>query len=434
MLPPAVYGNKLVVETSRCLCEGATVDDRADELSFKDRSYGVGVVADPYPELAVRRAQAAAHVGAFSAWFGVDGPEQVVYGSCPHVSVLSYKGVETVVKDDATYSSSWLSPMLGEVVGRSLLEMDGDEHQRMRRLLQPAFTKREADRWEHDYARPAAVRKLEAIQDRGRADLVADFLFTYPVEVILSALGLPLAERDTFYRLAVLLTNPLAAADARGAASARIAEIVRALIAERRVHPGTDLISLLASSSVDGDRMSDDEIVTFCRLLLPAGAQTTFRALANIFFALLDDPTQLDAVRADHALIPRAVEEGLRWEPPMLATGRMAAGAADLEGMPVVAGCSVNILFGAANRDPARWREPERFDVHRAPKGHLGFGGGSHICLGISTARMEMRVAIEEVLERLPGLALDPAAPRPEITGLGFRNPTTLPVVFDALP
>jgi cytochrome P450 len=116
----------------------------------------------------------------------------------------------------------------------------------------------------------------------------------------------------------------------------------------------------------------------------------------------------------------------------MLATGRMAADASELEGTPVVAGCSVNILFGAANRDPARWSEPERFDVHRAPKGHLGFGGGSHICLGISTARMEMRVAIEEVLERLPGLTLDPDAPKPKITGLGFRNPTTLPVVFDA--
>ena len=409
------------------------MDDRADELSFKDQSYGVGVVADPYPELAVRRAEGGAHAGAFSAWFGIDGPEQVVYGSCPHLSVLSYKGVEAVVKDDATYSSSWVAPMLGEVVGHSILEMDGDEHQRMRRLLQPAFTKREADRWEHDYARPAAVRKLEAIQRQGRADLVADFFFTYPIEVILSALGLPLAERDTFYRLAVLLTNPMAPPDARANASASIADLVVALIAERRVRPGADLISLLATSSVDGDRMTDEEIVTFCRLLLPAGAQTTFRALSNIFFALLDDPAQLDAVRADHALIPRAVEEGLRWEPPMLAMGRMAAGEADLEGMSVVPGCSVNILLGAANRDPARWNEPERFDVHRAPKGHMGFGGGSHICLGISTARMEMRVAIEEVLERLPGLALDPAAPKPEITGLGFRNPTTLPVVFDAI-
>ena len=408
------------------------MDDRADELSFKDQSFGVGVVADPYPELAARRAEAAAHPGAFSAWFGIDGPEQVVYGSCPHLSVLSYKGVEAVVKDDATYSSSWVSPMLGAVVGRSILEMDGDEHQRMRRLLQPAFTKREADRWEHDYARPAAVRKLEAIEGRGRADLVADFFFTYPIEVILSALGLPLAERDTFYRLAVLLTNPMAPAHARANASSSIADLVVALIAERRVRPGTDLISLLATSSVDGDRMTDDEIVTFCRLLLPAGAQTTFRALSNIFFALLDDPAQLDAVRADHSLIPRAVEEGLRWEPPMLAMGRMATGAADLEGIPVVPGCSVNVLLGAANRDPARWIEPERFDVHRAPKGHMGFGGGSHICLGISTARMEMRVAIEEVLARLPGLALDPAAPRPEITGLGFRNPTTLPVVFHA--
>ena len=408
------------------------MDELGEVLSFKDRSFCVGVVGDPYPVLAERRARAAAHAGAFSAWFGIDGPEQVVHGSCPHVSVLSYKGVETVVKDDATYSSSWLSPMLGDVVGRSVLEMDGDEHLRMRRLLQPAFTKRETARWEHEYARPAAVRKLEAIQGRGQADLIADFLFTYPIEVILSALGLPLADRDRFYRLAVELTNPLAPGDARATASERIADIVLALIAERRVHPGTDLISLLASSAVGGDRMTDDEIVTFCRLLLPAGAQTTFRGLANVFFALLDNPAQLAAVRADPALIPRAVEEGLRWEPPMLATGRTAVADADLEGMTVVAGCSVNILFGAANRDPARWKEPDRFDVHRAPKGHMGFGGGSHICLGISTARMEMRVAIEEVLERLPGLAFDPAAPRPEITGLGFRNPTTLPVVFGA--
>ena len=206
---------------------------------------------------------------------------------------------------------------------------------------------------------------------------------------------------------------------------------VAAPVAERRADPGTDLVSFMASHEVDGDRMTDEEIVSFSRLLLPAGAQTTYRGSSSLFWAMLHAPDQLAAIRADRAMVPRAVEEGLRWQPPLFATGRMATCPASLAGTEVPAGTSVSVLLGAANRDPERWDDPDRFDLDRRPRAHVAFGAGSHVCLGITMARMEIRVMVEEVLDRLPGLRLDPDVPCPEITGLGFRNPTTLPVVFD---
>jgi cytochrome P450 len=171
--------------------------------------------------------------------------------------------------------------------------------------------------------------------------------------------------------------------------------------------------------------------VAFLRLLVPAGAQTTYRALTNLLFGLLTHPEQLEAVRADRSLVPQAVEEGLRWEVPLTMVFRSATAATAVAGCPVAADDVVNVSLGVANHDPTRWDHPHAFDIFRPAQLHHGFGSGPHTCLGIHMARMELRVAVNTVLDRLPNLRLDPAEPTPAPHGVIQRGTYHLPVVWD---
>jgi cytochrome P450 len=153
--------------------------------------------------------------------------------------------------------------------------------------------------------------------------------------------------------------------------------------------------------------------------------------LTNLLYALLTHPEQFDALRRDPSLIPRAVEEGLRWEPPLLYFGRVATTDTEIEGHPVAAGTTVNVCVHSANRDPDRWDNPDEFDIFRPQHGHLAFGQGNHICLGIHFARMELRVALELIIEKLPNLRLDPDAHDVHIDGLISRTAVNLPCVWD---
>ena len=200
---------------------------------------------------------------------------------------------------------------------------------------------------------------------------------------------------------------------------------------DRRREPQGDLISLLAHAELDAKRLTNDEIIAFCRLLLPAGAETTYRAASNMMVGLLSDPAQLEAVRADRSLVAVAVEEALRWEPPLTGISRRAATDVEVEGFGIAAGAAVNTSLGSANHDPSRWDDPDRFDIFREQKPHMAFATGPHLCLGIHLARMEMRAVLERLLDRLPGLCLDPEADPPTITGLAFRAPHELKVVWD---
>jgi cytochrome P450 len=144
----------------------------------------------------------------------------------------------------------------------------------------------------------------------------------------------------------------------------------------------------------------------------------------------LNHPEQLDAVKRDRSLIPQAVQEGLRWEPPLVAFSRWATRDTELCGVPVTAGCAVTPIVGAANRDPERWQDPEKFDVHRPAKPHIAFAQGAHTCLGMHLATLELETALALLLERLPKLRRDPGAPAPVITGGSFRTALSLRVVF----
>jgi cytochrome P450 len=198
----------------------------------------------------------------------------------------------------------------------------------------------------------------------------------------------------------------------------------------RRADPADDVISELVHTELDGEQLGDEEIFSFIRLLLPAGAETTYRATGNFLFGLLTHPDQLAALRDDRSLMTQAVEEAIRWESPLLITSRSTTVDAEVAGTVIPANSQVVAHVGSANHDETRWDHPERFDIHREQKPHAAFGFGPHMCLGMHLARLEMRVAVGAVLDRLPGLRLDPDADDVHIHGERFRSPTSLPVLF----
>jgi cytochrome P450 len=192
------------------------------------------------------------------------------------------------------------------------------------------------------------------------------------------------------------------------------------------------LLSILGRAELDGQRLTDDEIFAFCCLLLPAGAETTYRSSSNLLCGLLTHPDQLAAVRADRDLLPRAIEEGIRWEPPLTGIIRFSLRDVEVEGFSIPKGAVVNLSLASANRDETKFEHPDEFDVFRSTRQHVSFALGPHTCLGMHLARMETAVALTTLLDRLPGLRLDADADDVQIAGVAFRSPRSLPVVFDA--
>jgi cytochrome P450 len=320
--------------------------------------------------------------------------------------------------------------IMGPVMGRTLLQMDGAEHRANRALVSPAFRNKLLTRWEDELVRVVVDELIDSMVDRGSADLVREFTFAFPVQVIARLLGLPRSDYPRFQRLSIELLNVVYDWDRGIAAAKEIGEYLAGVLAERRREPSDDLISELATVEVDGSTLTDEEIFAFVRLMLPAGVETTYRSSGNLLVALLSKPENLEQVVGNRAQLPRAIEEALRWEPPITSLVRRCARDTTLGGVEVDAGMNVNVSVASANRDPARYSNPDEFDLERKNISHLTFGHGPHVCLGMHLARMESRVALNRLFDRLPGLRLDPEAEPPKITGVAFRSPAALPVLF----
>ncbi|HEY9306094.1 MAG TPA: cytochrome P450 [Mycobacterium sp.] len=346
------------------------------------------------------------------------------------VTVLGYEECQTVLTHPDTFSSSIYSQVMGPVMGRTLLELEGADHRASRALVSPSFRAALLDRWRTDLVELVVHELIDIIAPRGRAELARDFTFAFPVQVIARIMGLPRQDYPRFQRLSIELLNVVYNWECGIAASMTLKAYFSEILADRRSHPQDDLITMLSQSEIDGTRLTDDEIFAFLLLILPAGVETTYRASGNLLVALLTDPDLLDALRANRGMLHGAFEEGLRWEPPITTVVRTASRDCELGGVAIPAGTSVNVSVAAANRDPTRYPDPDRFDPTRKNIGHLTFGGGPHLCLGMHLARMEAAVAINALLDRLRDLRLDPSAPTPHVTGMAFRSPATLPVEF----
>jgi cytochrome P450 len=416
-------------ETKRCPVAGD--GDAQDPFERFNRAQGIGTVADPYPGLKEQRSRCPVHRIDTSSFGSAGQTEQTLPGVSDFFAVLSHEGVAQVLLDGETFTSTVYENLMGPVMGHTILEMDEPEHSRYRRLIQQAFTKRELAHWEAELVRPIVNACIDRFGERGSADLVRELTFPFPVYVIAAMLGLPEGDLPQFHRLAVELISSAIDPATGIAASQALERYFLPLIAARRESPRGDLISLLASAELEGTRLTDAEIVAFLRLLLPAGAETTYRSSSNLLYGLLTNPEQLRAVQSDRSLLPQAIEEGLRWEPPLLGILRKVTRDTVIDGVPVPKGATLSVNMGAANRDDARYTDPDRFDIFRPTRQHLAFGFGAHRCLGMHLARMETTVALESVFDRLPNLRLDPAAGDVSITGVTFRAPTRLPVLFD---
>jgi cytochrome P450 len=378
-----------------------------------------GDVRDPYPELAdLRNTTPVLKVGG-------DG------GAPPMFVVSRHDDVARVLLDGETFSSSMLAEVMGPAMGEHIiLGMDEPEHRRHRALVGTAFRQKMLVRWETELVRRVVDELIDTFVDAGRAELVRRFTFQFPAQVIGGVLGLPREDFPQFQVWASAIISVNSAWDRGIAASIALKEYLAAVLEERRAYPRDDLVSDLAVAELDGERLDDEEIFSFLRLLLPAGVETTFRSSGNFIYALLAHPDQLDALRLDRSLMPQAIEEALRWEPPLLITSRVVTRDTEVRGTPIPAGANVTVMLGAANRDPDRYRDPDRFDIFREPKQHISFGHGPHMCLGMHLARMETRLAVDALLDRLPNLRIDPEATDPHIHGQIFRSPTALPVLF----
>lgn len=346
------------------------------------------------------------------------------------VTVLGYDECQAVLTHPENFSSSIYEHVMGPVMGRTLLEQEGDEHRASRALVSPLFRAKLLERWRTELVEVVVHELIDRFAPRGKADLVREFTFAFPVQVIARLMGLPREDYVRFQQLSIELLSVVYHWEIGMAASATLKEYFGEILAERRRDPQDDLISTLAESEIDGERLTDDEIFAFLLLILPAGVETTYRGSGNLLVAMLTQPSLLEAVRDDRSLLRGAIEEALRWEPPISTVVRVAKRDCELGGMKIPAGTNVSVSVAAANRDPAHYPDPDRFDPTRKNIAHLTFGAGPHVCLGMPLARMETTVAINALFDRLPELRLDPTAPAPSINGVAFRSPAALPVEF----
>lgn len=293
----------------------------------------------------------------------------------------------------------------------SMLLADEPDHRRLRMLVNAIFTPRAVAKW-HDRIVEVIEARLSALESP-EFDLIADYAGPIPTVVIALMLGIPAEYHEDFKRWSdtsvITSFNPMPTEQERAegrAAREQLSDFFADQIAYRKRHPGSDLISQMLASQVQGEQLTDKEIIGQCNLLLVAGNVTTTDLIGNGVKALLDHPGQLAKLRERPELIEAAVEEILRFESPVINSGRIAHEDIEIGGCPIAARESMTVSLGAANRDPAVYRDPDAFDIEREQIPHQSFGGGRHHCLGASLARLEGQEAILRLVQRFPGLAL----------------------------
>jgi cytochrome P450 len=343
--------------------------------------------------------------------------------------ITRYDDVQTILRDPVRFSSRANARGIGIVMGRTIIEMEGKEHVRHRNLIAPFFSPRALREELSGMLKRIANELIDPIAAKQSAELVREFTFTYPLRVIAEIIGIPIGDFHSFHHMALDLIS-IADDPGKGLAAAQqLAEYLLPIVNERREDPRPDLLSKLVHGEVDGNRLNDEEIISFLRLLLPAGADTTYRLIGTTLYALLTHRDQFDEAMADRAQLSGAIEEALRWESPVQYVSRETTDDLTLGDTALSAGEMLFVCVGSANRDETKFPDADRFDIHRRADDHVAFGFGPHFCAGSHLARMEASVALNALLDRLPGLRLDPAI-EANIVGLAFRSPDRLPVLF----
>lgn len=381
---------------------------------------GLDVTVNPYPAYAALREKGPVHrvlvPESGEAWLVVTRDEARAALTDPRLS------------NDIRHSS-WTDDG-GHALGVNMLQSDPPQHTRLRELVAGKFTAGRI-RALRPRIQEIADSLLDALPEAGPADLVASYALPLPMTVICELLGVPESDRSGYHAWSSELVAP-SSPQAVGAAVGAMTGHLTALIEERRASPRQDLLSALVTPTADG--LSAEELLGMAFLLLVAGHETTVNLISGTVLSLLAHPEQLAALRADPGLVDSAIEETLRYDGPVGAAAfRFTTQPVRIGDTTIPAGDSVLVSLAAASRDPRHFPDPDRFDIHRKPAGHLAFGHGIHHCLGAPLARVEAATALHTLLARRPRLALDadPAdlAWRPSTMLRGLKS---LPVRFDA--
>jgi cytochrome P450 len=351
----------------------------------------------------------------------------------PALVLLSHELVQAAFKDEETFpSAEFYGNVVTDVMGRNLQCMTGDEHRMNRALVSPAFRQRLMPGMVAPLLEPVAHELVDRFEARGEADLVAEFTSRYPFTVICRLLGIPRHSEDEVKRWALGLLDIQRSYEHALQCSREFVAFVTPILRERRDDPGDDLISTLATTEVEGERLTDEEIFSFLLLLFPAGADTTYLGLGNTLYALLTHRDQLERVQDDLETECRwAAEEGLRWSAPVAFIPRRSTTDVVWHDLPIPGNTILQLAIVAANRDPEVFEDPDRFDVGRRPASVLTFGFGTHFCLGAHLARAELETTLQVLLGRLPQLRLDGDARIVGQFNKILRGPDHLPVRFD---
>jgi cytochrome P450 len=365
-------------------------------------------------------------------------PPQLVNLFFDAILIGSYEDAKTILRDPETFSSDTRSMDRIEVFGDAprLLFSDPPTHTRLRKLVSRAFTPRRIKDLEPKI-REFTKELLTAAQAKHEFDVMADLAVPLPVKVIAEMLGVPPADYEKFKHWSDQIIEadntlpgvPLPPNVSAAFQSLRIFFIEE--IAKRRRSPGADLVSALVAARDEADALTEEEMIAFAILLLLAGNETTTNLIGNGTLALMRNPDQLKALRDNPSLLPNAIEEMLRYDPPAQSTVRMTKTDVTVNGVEIKAGTPVFVVVAAANRDPAQFTNPDAFDISREPNEHLSFGDGIHFCLGAALARLEGLIAFGAMLERFPRLHL--ANPGAELKYKGsyfLRGLDSLPLAF----
>jgi unspecific monooxygenase len=292
-----------------------------------------------------------------------------------------------------------------------MLDLEPPDHTRIRRLVSKAFTPRTVERLK-PYVQNLADELVSALVAQGGGDLLKDVAEPLPVAVIAEMLGIPESDRAPLRPWSADICgmyelNPSEDTAARAVrASAEFSDYLRDLIAARRKEPGEDLISGLIEAHDEGDRLTEQEMISTAVLLLNAGHEATVNATVNGWYALFRNPSQLEMLRADHKLIPSAIEELMRYDTPLQLFERWVLDDIEIAGTTIPRGAEIAMLFGSANHDPAVFQNPSALDLTREDNPHISFSAGIHYCIGAPLARIELAASMGALLERAPTLRL----------------------------
>ena len=351
-----------------------------------------------------------------------------------------YDDVAAAFRDPETFSSTENAQGIGAIVGRSLIEMDGDEHKRRRAIVAPVFVGKNLKAMMpivvrytmsaiEDFTRKHAQRIGESAAQAGEIDIVDDFAPRLPLNVIMDVLDLPQEAHELFHDWYPAMIAGMISPDHREAGQAANAEFhdyIEPLLEERSANPGDDLISRLISAEFEGHRLSREELKSFASLLFVGGAETTDKAISNLWYWLLSNPEQLAAVQRDPDLLELAFFEMMRIHSPSKAAHRCTTREVTLHGEVIPAGAIILLSMYGANRDDRVFADPDRFDIFRddldlkfgsgsnGKSGHLGFGLGAHFCIGYQLAQTETIVGTRELLKRMKNPRFKPGSnPKP---------------------